>query len=90
MENSEENKLLKFPCLLPIKVIGNAREGLLDDIHDCVLSLTPGFERESLESRLSSNGNYQAVTVRITAESQEHLDNVYIALRRVTGVKFIL
>ena len=90
MASSDSEKLLKFPSLFPIKVVGVAREGFRSEIHACVLDLVPDFDPESLENRLSSKGNYQSVTVRVIAQSQEHLDQIYLALNKIDGVKFIL
>lgn len=67
MASSDSEKLLKFPSLFPIKVVGVAREGFTSEIHACVLDLVPDFDPESLENRLSSKGNYQSVTVRVCA-----------------------
>ena len=88
MASSDSEKLLKFPSLFPIKVVGVAREGFTSEIHACVLDLVPDFDPESLENRLSSKGNYQSVTVRVIAQSQEHLDQIYLALNKIDGVKF--
>ena len=30
------------------------------------------------------------ITVRVIAQSQEHLDQIYLALNKIDGVKFIL
>lgn len=90
MASSDSEKLLKFPSLFPIKVVGVARGGFTSEIHACVLDLVPDFDPESLENRLSSKGNYQSVTVRVIAQSQEHLDQIYLALNKIDGVKFIL
>lgn len=90
MASSDSEKLLKFPSLFPIKVVGVAREDFTSEIHACVLDLVPDFDPESLENRLSSKGNYQSVTVRVIAQSQEHLDQIYLALNKIDGVKFIL
>ena len=53
MASSDSEKLLKFPSLFPIKVVGVAREGFTSEIHACVLDLVPDFDPESLENRLS-------------------------------------
>ena len=90
MASSDSEKLLKVPSLFQIKVVGVAREGFTSEIHACVLDLVPDFDPESLENRLSSKGNYQSVTVRVIAQSQEHLDQIYLALNKIDGVKFIL
>ena len=47
MASSDSEKLLKFPSLFPIKVVGVAREGFTSEIHACVLDLVPDFDPES-------------------------------------------
>ena len=43
-----------------------------------------------MRSRASSNGRYLSVTVTVTAESREQLDNVYRTLTASEQVLFVL
>jgi putative lipoic acid-binding regulatory protein len=44
----------------------------------------------SVRSRASSNGRFVSVTVTVTAESREQLDNVYRTLTASEQVLFVL
>lgn len=86
----ENEKLLKFPCLFPIKIVGVTRPGFRDEVGECVRSICPAFDPKTVAVRPSSQGKYEACSVTVTAGSQEQLDELYRALNKITGVKFIL
>jgi putative lipoic acid-binding regulatory protein len=68
---------MEFPRVFPVKVMGANQE----DFESLVLSIIQKHadvaEEEGMVSRLSRNGRFISLTVRINAESQEQLDNIY-------------
>ena len=86
----EQKNLLNFPCLFPIKIVGEKRPGFLDDVNACAVKFCPDYDKASTSIRPSSRGNYEAFTVTVTANSQEQLDGLYRALGKIQGIKFIL
>ena len=76
--NDTETQIV-FPCHFPIKAIGSGKD--LDLIVcEIVRRHAPDFGEGAVKTRSSRNGNYVAVTVTITAESREQLDNIYLEL----------
>lgn len=72
-----EHKLpLQFPCTFPIKVMGPNREAfslvVLDIFHRHIAP-----DQISYSSRLSGGDKYLSLTVTITAQSREQLDELY-------------
>ncbi len=79
MTTSDEDTLFEFPCSYPIKIMGKNEF----DLEKRVLELLmPHLDGESIqiESRLSSGGNYCAITVTFTAKSKAQLDDIYMSL----------
>jgi putative lipoic acid-binding regulatory protein len=68
---------MDFPRIFPVKVM-RANQ---DDFESLVLSIIQKHasvvEEEVAVSRLSRNGRFISLTVRVNAESQEQLDNIY-------------
>ncbi len=68
---------MDFPRIFPVKVMGANQ----DDFESLVLSIIQKHAvvaaEEGAISRLSRNGRFISLTVRINAENQEQLDNIY-------------
>lgn len=75
--------LLEFPCSFPIKAFGSAEQGA-GDFAELVLSLVQqhaeGVTAQHLSKNRSKNGRFIAVTITITADSQQQLDAIYQSL----------
>lgn len=76
----QNDSLLKFPCDFTIKVFGLAS----DEFEAAVLSIihkhAPNLSGRALQSRLSQNGKYLALSITIHVDSKEQLDTIYQAL----------
>jgi len=73
--------LINFPCEFPIKVMGLNSEAFTS----AVLTIFRDHlatDQISYTSRPSSAGKYLAITVTITAQSQEQLNAIYEELNR--------
>ncbi len=82
---TQKNTLLEFPCNFPIKAIGRG-EDLQDVVWELVLPHVPNLDTSSVTSRPSGKGNFTAVTVIITAQSQDQIDAIYEELTRCEQV----
>ena len=69
--------MLEFPCDFPIKAFGIASDGFPALVLGIVRRHAPNVGLESLDSRPSSGGKYQSVTVTIRAESKAQIDAIY-------------
>ncbi len=87
---TETESLLTFPCAFPIKVVGLRSDDFAQQIVAVVQAAVSDFRPETVEMRASQGGKYLSVTVTVTARSQAQLDDLYQALTRHPGVKFVL
>lgn len=79
-ETPSPPSLLEFPCEFPIKVIGRAGCELDAIVFDLLRPHVPDLGEGAIRSRKSSGGNYQSVTVTVTAQSRAQLDAIYQSL----------
>lgn len=78
MQNKAE--LWQFPCDFPIKVVGKANPEFEAFVYATVHKFFPDLMEGSLQTRLSKDGTYLAVTLIVPATSKEQLDAMYIEL----------
>ena len=80
MNNNEKDSIFNFPCLFPIKVMGNNTDELYPAVSAIMEKHVPGLDGVSFESRLSSGDKYLSITVLFTAQSRAQLDSIYLDL----------
>ncbi len=80
--------LLEFPCSFTFKVVGAAREGLIDDIVSEVQKVVKGDYNPSLKE--SGKGTYHSVSITIQAENIEQVETLYTDLAKIEGVRMVL
>ncbi|HHO81943.1 MAG TPA: DUF493 domain-containing protein [Halothiobacillus sp.] len=90
LEGSDRKKLLTFPCLFPVKIMGKATETFEAQIRALVHEHVPGLTEEDFVVRASAKGSYLAITVKFEAQSQEQLDALYMALTSHPDVEMCL
>ncbi|MCC2624934.1 MAG: hypothetical protein K0R14_807 [Burkholderiales bacterium] len=84
-------KLLKFPCLFPIKIMGINHLDLVAEVIAIISSHVSHFNpQDDVVTKLSKQGNYLSVTATIMATSQEQLDKIYTELNNHKLVKITL
>ncbi|MDD2546818.1 MAG: DUF493 family protein [Burkholderiaceae bacterium] len=84
------DSLIEYPSQFPIKVMGAKVDALVPAVTALALQFDPGFDVGSIELRDSRAGNYQGITITITATSREQLDGLYQALSSHPLVKIVL
>ncbi|WP_139559352.1 YbeD family protein [Methylotetracoccus oryzae] len=89
-EQPASASLLTFPCDFPVKVIGRKEP----DFESSVLAIfrrhVPMLPDEAVSTRDSGGGKFTALTVTVTATSQEQLDELYRELSRTPAVLMAL
>jgi len=90
MAAEEAPSLIEYPSLFPIKVMGLNDPALEQAIVDIAQQFDPGYDRASLQVRLSRGGKYLGLTLSITATSREQLDALYRTLSSHPLVKVVL
>ena len=82
--------LIEYPSQFPIKVMGKKVDGLVHAITVIAEKFDPAFDPSTIELRESKAGNYQGITITITATSREQLDELYRTLSTHPMVKVVL
>ncbi len=83
-------KLLEFPAVFPLKVMGVRVENFAQEIAEVVRTHIPEFDPASLEMRSSSKGTYLSVTLSLNVSSRGQLEAVYRAVSAHPLVKIVL
>lgn len=81
---------LTFPTDYPLKVLGRPDPELRRRVHHIVLRHAPDTDAARLTERLSANGNYLALTYRLTAHSRAQIEALVAELRACEGVLLLL
>jgi putative lipoic acid-binding regulatory protein len=84
---NEQDSLLEFPCVFPIKAMGRSDSGFEARALAIVRRHVPDFDAEGMRTVASRKGNYLSVTITIQASSREQLDNLY---RELTACEELL
>ena len=82
-----EETLLEFPCDFPIKMMGRDSPEFRATARALIESHTGPLDDGRVQNALSRNGRFVSVTVTISAQSQQQLDDIY---RDVSGHPSIL
>ncbi len=85
-----KDSLIEYPSRFPIKVMGAKEAGFVAAIVALARQFDPQFDESTVELRDSRAGNYQGITITITATSREQLDGLYRALSSHPLVKVVL
>jgi putative lipoic acid-binding regulatory protein len=87
---SQEETLFEFPTDFPIKIMGERRDAFAQTMVELVQRHAPDFRAETVEMRVSSNGNYLSVTCVVRATSKAQLDALYREITAHPWVKMAL
>jgi putative lipoic acid-binding regulatory protein len=85
-----QESLLEFPCRFPIKAMGLDESEFEAHVLQIVSAHVDDIKPDDVSIRPSSKGKFLAVTVTISAESQEHLDRVYRNLTASERILYVL
>ena len=88
--NVELKTLLNFPEKFPIKVFGSDNEEFRAVVKSIFNTHVVAEDFLFWREKISSKGNYLAITVTIMAQSQAQLDKIYIDLTDSKEVKMAL
>ncbi|PLX96926.1 MAG: DUF493 domain-containing protein [Desulfuromonas sp.] len=84
-------ELLNFPCDHIFKAFGPAEQGdlFVAAVRQAVETVVP-LSLDALKVRASNGGRYQCVSVIVMLQSAEQLEAIYLALRQVAGITYLL
>ena len=72
-----EETLLDFPCDFPIKMMGRESPEFHATARALIERHTGPLADEAIQFALSRNGRFVSITVTVSAQSQEQLDDIY-------------
>lgn len=80
--------LLEFPCSFTFKVVGEKRDGLIEDVIKEVQKVVAGDYNPSIKE--SGKGTYHSVSITIEAENIDQVETLYTDLAKIEGVRMVL
>lgn len=89
-QSSATEKVLQFPMVFPLKIMGRNIDGFADEVANIVQRHVPDFDPATLERRESRTNTYLSLTATFTAHSREQLDGLYRELTSHPGVSYVL
>ena len=72
-----DESLLEFPCTFPIKMMGRDTPPFRQAVRELVEKHTGPVDDTAIQNALSKNGRFVSVTITVSAESQQQLDDIY-------------
>ena len=88
--DNAETTLLTFPCEFPIKAMGKTGPELEIAIREIFRRHVPEISEAAIDMVRSKNGTYTSITVTISAQSKQQLDNIYQDLTACQHVLYAL
>lgn len=85
-----EQSLIRYPSAFPIKVLGEDVDGFVEAIVAVARRFDSSFDASTVELRRSRGGRYLGVTITVTANSRDQLDELYRTLSTHPMVKVVL
>jgi len=87
---ADTDTLFEFPCVFPFKVIGDMQPDFVQSVVDAIMTVVPDFDSSTVTIRPSRDKRYLSITADILAQSKAQLDQLYLTVRAVPGVRVIL
>jgi putative lipoic acid-binding regulatory protein len=75
-----EDTLLEFPCDFPIKMMGRDEDSFREAAIAVIEEHAGKLSDDAISTSSSRKGNFVSITVTISAQSQQQLDDIYQAL----------
>ncbi len=88
VENTRFDELLEFPCPFTFKIMGLANKNLTEQVLAVMQRLAPGDYAPN--TKPSSKGTYESITLVATVTSKEHIESLYTELGQLEDVRGVL
>lgn len=86
----QDDTILEFPMEFPIKIMGEQTPEFHVTVRKIVERHSGELDDTAFKTALSRNERFVSITVTVTAESREQLDNIYRELSAHEDVKMAL
>lgn len=87
---SIQEHLWDFPCEHTLKIMGLAEHPMIEIVTRIVDTHVPGFDRERIHCKTSSNGKYVSVNVTVEFTHKEQVEGLFLELHECEQVKMTL
>jgi len=77
MTDTTEDKLLEFPCDFPIKMMGRDEPEFRETAVALIEQHAGKIDSDAIRTAQSSKGNFLSITITISAQNQQQLDDIY-------------
>lgn len=82
---------ITFPCDdYVIKVVGDVHEGFKPFVHSVLVRYDARLSESSFSVSTSRNGRFESLTVRMRIEHEDHLTELFEALKADERVRMVL
>ena len=85
-----EESIMEFPCDFPIKIMGEDNPEFRQTVRSLVEKHTGPLADSAIQAALSRKQRFVSLTITVTAQSREQLDNIYQDLSDHDDVKMAL
>lgn len=85
-----EESIMEFPCDFPIKIMGEDNAEFRQAVRSLVEKHTGPLPDSAIQTALSRTERFVSLTITVTAQSREQLDNIYQDLTDHDDVKMAL
>ena len=89
-DDSNQTSLLEFPCQFPVKAMGKSGPALELAVLEIVRRYVPDITGDAIRIIASKNGTYTSITLTVTAQSKQQLDDIYQDLTACEHVLYAL
>lgn len=91
INSDSEETLQQYPCEYQFKVFGclEPQEEFISSVHGAVNDVVP-VAADAVKHRPSSKGSYICVSVVACLENEQQRQDIYRALQKLEGLKYLL
>jgi putative lipoic acid-binding regulatory protein len=90
MSENPNESLLTFPCDFILKVFGLASDEFEITVLHIIHQHVPNLSEGAIQSRVSENSKYRALSITVPVESKDQLDRIYKDLSSSPQVLMVL
>ncbi len=81
---------ITYPCDYPIKVVCDTNETFLEQVLALGIKHDPLLTSDKVSQRASSGGRYTSVTLMLTAQGPEQIEQLFQDLKALEFVRLVL
>jgi len=90
-EDHKDAPKIEFPCEnYVIKTMGVNTPEFVEFVVSTIKELAPELNEKHTKENKSKKGTFTSVSVYITAQSEDHLKEIFVALKKDSRVKMVI